>query len=67
MVSSTNFIELEIIVLDMNYLKNIPYMELNLETINKIESGIEQKELYIIDINPFYRFSDIFYILFKSQ
>lgn len=41
-------------------------MELNLETINKIESGIEQKE-HIIDINPFYRFSDIFYILLNPN
>ena len=40
----TNFIELENNSFRYELSEKIsPYMELNLETINKIESGIEQK------------------------
>lgn len=64
----TNFIELENNSFRYELSEKIsPYMELNLETINKIESGIEQKKEHIIDINPFYRFSDIFYILLNPN
>lgn len=41
----TNFIELENNSFRYELSEKIsPYMELNLETINKIESGIEQKK-----------------------
>jgi len=40
-----------------------PYMELNLENITNLECEIEKSEIVDIDVNPYFRFEDIFFYL----
>ena len=40
-----------------------PYIELNLENITNIECEIEKSEIVDIDVNPYYRFDDVFFYL----
>ena len=40
-----------------------PYIELNLENITNIECEIEKNEIVNIDVNPYYRFDDVFFYL----
>lgn len=40
-----------------------PYVELNLENITNIECEIEKNEIVDIDVNPYYRFEDVFFYL----
>lgn len=40
-----------------------PYVELNLENITNVECEIEKEEIIDIDVNPFFRFEDVFFYL----
>ena len=44
-----------------------PYIELNLTAITQIKKGIETEENKILEVNPFIRFADIFYILLNPD
>ena len=44
-----------------------PYIELNLTAITQIKKGIETEETKILEVNPFIRFADIFYILLNPD
>ena len=40
-----------------------PYTELNLEAINEVKSNLESMKCQTLEVNPFIRFADIFYLL----
>lgn len=40
-----------------------PYVELNLDNITNVECEIEKDEIIDIDVNPYFRFEDVFFYL----
>lgn len=40
-----------------------PYIELNLENLTNVECEIEKQEIIDIEVNPYYRFDDVFFYL----
>jgi len=40
-----------------------PYTELNLEAINEVKNNLESMKCQTLEVNPFIRFADIFYLL----
>lgn len=44
-----------------------PYTELNLEAINEVKNNIESMKHQILEVNPFLRFSEIFYLLLEPN
>lgn len=40
-----------------------PYIELNLENLTNVECEIEKTEILDIDVNPYFRFEDVFFYL----
>lgn len=44
-----------------------PYTELNLEAINEVKNNIESMKHQVLEVNPFLRFSEIFYLLLEPN
>lgn len=44
-----------------------PYTELNLEAINEVKNNIESMKHQLLEVNPFLRFSEIFYLLLEPN
>lgn len=64
----TNFVEVSNDRFKFNLSEKIsPYSELNLESVNKIKSNIETMNYKILNINPFLRFGEIFYLLLNPE
>ena len=40
-----------------------PYTELNLEAMNGVKNNLESMKQQVLEVNPFVRFADIFYLL----